>query len=437
MGPKPFEFDIDSGSNAIKWEVWLNAFEIYADASGVYVEGVKRSWLLHCAGQKVQQIFRNLPRQEEIQTEDAPPPFGPLATGYVPLTARPYTEAVEKLNAFFTASKSPTFEKHVFRQMKRNENEHIEMYAIRLRTQAERCDFGEQIEKSIIDQIIESGNVDRKTRKKLLRDGYKLNLSEVITMIRVQEATTKQLQTIARDNNWKSDQPETERARSTEKEEKTAEETSTGEQVCKISSKRFTNSKFGPNQQTNFSQNVECGRCGLRGHKSADMQCPAKGKTCNKCLGRDHFARKCLRQSNAKRTRNVMQGSSRDYKYENKRGRENTPVHMVESPGSKHYDYDDVFALDGALDFDSPIAANEIWCEVGGVGTKATIDSGSKYNIVDRKKWLEFKSNNIETVSRAKGSDKLFRAYGGLILKTLGEFEASIKIANKQIVAKF
>ena len=36
-----------------------------------------------------------------------------------------------------------------------------------------------------------------------------------------------------------------------------------------------------------------CYRCGLSGHFGRDPQCPAKGKTCRKCQGRDHFEKVC------------------------------------------------------------------------------------------------------------------------------------------------
>jgi len=36
-----------------------------------------------------------------------------------------------------------------------------------------------------------------------------------------------------------------------------------------------------------------CYRCGLNGHYGRDQKCPAKGQTCHKCAGRDHYAKVC------------------------------------------------------------------------------------------------------------------------------------------------
>lgn len=61
--------------------------------------------------------------------------------------------------------------------------------------------------------------------------------------------------------------------------------------VCKVDfrGQRSYNTKFRNERDANF----ECSRCGFKGHKASDEKCPAKGKSCNKCGGRDHFMRKC------------------------------------------------------------------------------------------------------------------------------------------------
>ena len=43
-----------------------------------------------------------------------------------------------------------------------------------------------------------------------------------------------------------------------------------------------------------------CYRCGLMGHFGRDPQCPARGKTCRKCRGKDHFEKVCKTKSYAR-----------------------------------------------------------------------------------------------------------------------------------------
>lgn len=81
--------------------------------------------------------------------------------------------------------------------------------------------------------------------------------------------------------------------------------------------------------------------------------------------------------------------------------------------------------------------SNEIQCKVGGVVLKAIIDSGSKYNIMDRETWNTLKVKSIQTIKREKKCDKTFKAYGGQVLTMCGVFEAVIGINDLQMIASF
>lgn len=65
---------------------------------------------------------------------------------------------------------------------------------------------------------------------------------------------------------------------------------------------------------------------------------------------------------------------------------------------------------------------NKLWCKVGNIETEVVVDSGSRYNVVDRQTWAELKAKDIETISRQKEVDIGFKAYGGTKLKFLGMF---------------
>lgn len=92
---------------------------------------------------------------------------------------------------------------------------------------------------------------------------------------------------------------------------------------------------------------------------------------------------------------------------------------------------EDVFSLDtGDLD-------NKLWCIVGNIEQQVVVDSGTRYNVVDRQTWAELKAKNIETIHRQKEVDIGFNAYGGTKLKFLGMFKAKIEIAGKHTIANF
>lgn len=65
------------------------------------------------------------------------------------------------------------------------------------------------------------------------------------------------------------------------------------------------------------------------------------------------------------------------------------------------------------------------------------VDSGSRYNIVDRDTWSELKAKNIGITKKSTAVDIGFMAYGGHALKLLGAFETTIKVGNKEMMAKF
>lgn len=69
-------------------------------------------------------------------------------------------------------------------------------------------------------------------------------------------------------------------------------------------------------------------------------------------------------------------------------------------------DYDDIFCIDGTHEevycIDTPSQENKIWCILGGLDVEVVVDSGSRYNIVDRQSWMDLKAKGIKTLQRQK-----------------------------------
>lgn len=401
-GPKPFEFKIDDGNCAADWQNWLRGFEIFASANQIVAPTMKRDWLLHYAGPKVQNIYFNLINESEKEPEKQ----GPLITGFVPFQKDIYIETVSKLQKFFAPKRNLSYERHVFRKMKQEKVERIDSFVMRLRVQAERCEFDMTQDENIKDQIT-SGCYSDSLRRKILERGDD-NLDAIMKLARILEAVSeqqKEFSQISKDEN--------------------KENTETTE-VCKIG---FNKRTFSGDRK-NFNgpnSGMECARCGWKGHRASDEKCPAKGKTCTKCGKLNHFARKC-------RTRNVEEAKGNEQKESSappeKVKRENQPVQVIEQT-NRYSDYEDIFC-----DV-SPNDTNTIWCYIGAIEVKVVVDSGSKYNIVDRDTWAELKAKNVQTTIRSKEVDIGFNAYGGHPLKFLGMFEAIIQVGNKQMSAKF
>lgn len=342
---------------------------------------------------------------------------GPFASGYVKNVTNVYEKAITKLNQFFEPKQNISFERHIFRQLKQKENERIDMFMMRLREQAERCDFGQQLDENIRDQIT-SGCLSDILRRKILERGNE-QLENIIKIARILEIVTKQQKSFGKSD---VNQPDTHN-RTNESD------------VCKIEAK----SRFPMRQKaiaTGF--NGECGRCGLKGHKAVDEKCPAKGKTCNSCGRKDHFSRKCFLRGNPAQKNNFNKRKTEtrnDEDPQNKIKRESVRLVATEAKDSTESiidDYDDVFAIDSGIADD-----NKIWCKIGDIECEVIVDSGTRYNIIDRLSWIKLKAKNVNIMHRQREVDINFRSYGGQPLKFLGMVKTIVSTPQKQVEANF
>lgn len=193
VGPAPFDYNAHASDNAIEWTNWVRGFELFAKANKIDDNDEKCSLLLHFAGPKVQKIFFNLP---PVPNDTKP---GPLAEGYGCFQRSEYDGAVLRLDGFFAPKRNTTYERHVFRQMKQDSDERIEIFAMRLRTQAERCDFGDQLESNIKDQLTE-GCSSSLLRRKILERGED-DFDAILKLAKVIEAVSEQQKTFDRSEN--------------------------------------------------------------------------------------------------------------------------------------------------------------------------------------------------------------------------------------------
>lgn len=105
---------------------------------------------------------------------------------------------------------------------------------------------------------------------------------------------------------------------------------------------------------------------------------------------------------------------------------------VVQAADMKYNDYEDIFIIDTSDENE-----NKIWCVIGGVEVNIVVDSGTRFNIVDRESWDDLKAKNIVTNMRKRQVDIGFKSYGGYALSFIGMFEATIKVGQEQTNANF
>ena len=162
-----------------------------------------------------------------------------------------------------------------------------------------------------------------------------------------------------------------------------------------------------------------CYRCGKMGQSGRDSDCPARGKTCRKCGGADHFGSQCKTKT-AKPPK-----PRREEKPEGKKKKKS-----VRCVGSERDENEYAFTVNSAS---SP---EKIDVTVGGVVAEMLIDLGASTNIIDKNLWSKLKQEKIKCVSRK--SDNKLDAYGSKQpLNVLGTFSAIVTVEGKETKAKF
>ena len=238
---KPFDPHGEPSGVGRRWQRWLKNFSVYADSKGLLIQADKadnkiqrRALLLHSAGEAAQEIFETLADTGE---------------------AKDYEKAVKALDDYFIPKVNSTYQNHVFRSMEQQDGETVVQFVTRLRQMVKGCDYGEQAENQIRDQVVQRCK-SHELRKKLLEKGERLTLKLLLSTAANHQRVQSQLENLEgrKDVNFVRDKQENK-----------------GKEPAKRA----------------------CYRCGKVGHFGRDSECPVKGKTCHKCGGADHFGSQC------------------------------------------------------------------------------------------------------------------------------------------------
>lgn len=365
-----FECDGEAGSVGVRWERWKRSLYIYLEAAKVDTATQKRASLLHFGGSELQEIFYNIP-EANLTSED----------GSIDV----FEVAVTKLDEYFAPKQSKRFERHIFRQIKQGAEEKFEKYIVRLRRQVTKCQFNDA-EDQIIDQVTE-GCYSEGLRKKILKSGDKITLSEIISEANALEAISRQL------DGFSGKEPN-------------------AQSIYKIDSRQNGNT---------VNKRKECYRCGSWNHLAYDSKCPAKTKKCLKCDKIGHFKAYCKSKSLKRKLEDNQGNQSSGQKGIKKSYGEIRNI--IEDQNEAQGD-----TIDYVFNMDDDATIN---CRIGGTNVDMLIDSGCKHNLITDKTWDEMKKNNVKVTDQVAKPNKTFLAYGSKSpLVLLGSFQAKIQIED-------
>lgn len=252
------QFDVEEFSTvAIRWTKYKKRFENLCIALNVSNDRQKLAMLMNYAGERVNDIYDSL-LGEQDET------FG---------------NAIKLLDKHFQPQTNISVEIYNFRQMMQLDDEKLHQYYARLRTQALKCDFKDQLEVELKRQI------EHGTNMPLLRRHS----------FRKPELTLQQLLLYGKDledTEFRTDVFQ-------DSKKKTDEEIN---RIGKKFGRKLYKGGKGKESIANENKNInkKCYRCG--GQFPHSKKCPAVGKKCNFCSKIGHFERCCLSKNKQAKT---------------------------------------------------------------------------------------------------------------------------------------
>ena len=167
-----------------------------------------------------------------------------------------------KFDEHCSPKKNETYERYVFRSRIQMPAESIDAFATDLKLKARTCIFGVLPDSMLRDQIVFGVN-ETKVRERMLRE-TDLTLAGAMKICHANELAQQHARTFG---------------------ERSKEQDCAAVATVSGRTQRYTTSK---NEQQNNTEKYMCKRCGSQ---HAPKQCPANGKVCNQCKGKNHYAK--------------------------------------------------------------------------------------------------------------------------------------------------
>ena len=238
----------------------------------------------------------------------------------------------------------------------------------------------DNLDDQIRDQIVETCSSTH-LRRKLLEQGNDLTLAKLLAIAvtyEMVEARAKEMNSNATVN-------------------RTSNAKGAGNTKCESKGKKPQSTQ----QSANGDSKKSCGRCG-KSHKP--RECPAFGKVCHKCKGKNHFKIMC--RSKPQHAQVVTEGST-------------------SSP-----DPPDLKTSFAFCNYANKVGLQRTSLQVGGVPVGFVIDTGADCNIIGRNTWEEMKTSNVSVNRQERGGPKIFPYTQNTPIDVVGQFWANVENQN-------
>ena len=287
----------------------------------------------------------------------------------------------------------------MFRKLSQEPDETLAQFLARLRNAAVGCGYTD-VDSEIRDQIVSACGSD-KLRLKLLEKSSKLTLAKCLTIAATLEAVELQLKemTIASNSNVN-------RAG--------FNMGGGGKHMQGHSDPHASFSDGISSQNSGVTTRKPCGRCG-KTHKP--RECPAWGKQCFKCNGKNHFQNMC---------RSKLQANAIT----------DTNNSEVESVKSKELDSKPGFSFCNIATANK-VSLKRTTLSVGGVPISFVIDTGADCNTLGKSNWEKLRASNVSVTKQEAGCGPDIYTYSSdTPIKVMGQFWADVQGGSSQKTLK-
>lgn len=262
------EKSLDGHAVYNEWLDWKLSFDAWAEAMDINSQSKKFKWLMVAGGRSIRRIYDSTPKSDE-EIEEFKAPL--LEIPY-------YNNAVYRLESFFRAKSNPRLERQILSEMKQQDDESVNAFVVRLRTQAYRCGFDQQrVDEEVFFQIMQGAKSEKVKQYAATETGKSV---DNLISYAINDEIKHQQECKAR---RKFDQS----SGSQSKEENCQDQVVNAVKKWSKPLAKFNNS--------NNKNHQKCYRCGSAKHY-AGVKCPATDAMCHSCNKVGHFARVCLKK---------------------------------------------------------------------------------------------------------------------------------------------
>ncbi|XP_022784459.1 uncharacterized protein K02A2.6-like [Stylophora pistillata] len=261
--PKSLEVDGDRGDN---WRLWKQRWLNYYLLAGLndQSEDYKCAMLLHCIGIEAMRLFNGMKFGEGEDRDKM-------------------ADILMKYDQHFLGQKQEFFERFQFNRRNQESGESIDEYISVLRNMAKTCGFCDCIRELLLMDRLLLGISDDKTRGELLST-HDFTLSKTIEISRAKEAASLHMKALKNEeinkviNKFKEKKPGDDKHKTN------------GKSGDHVKGKTKDNSGKGKSGETSDPRATKrkCLFC-TQVHLMRKELCPAWGKTCMACGGKNHF----------------------------------------------------------------------------------------------------------------------------------------------------